>query len=197
MLDDVSHAFFKLVGSIMKAAPIGAFGAIAFTVGRYGLGTLLQLSQLIVTVYLTCFVFAVAVLGVIARIAGFNIFKFIRYLRDELLIVFGATSAEAMIPRTMSKLENMGVSKEIVGLVIPTGFSFNMDGAAIYMTMGVMFIAQAFNIELSITQQRGALGLMLFTSKGAAGVTAAAFWHWRQQCRRSIYCPCPLADWPS
>jgi len=174
-LDDVSHTFFRLVGFIMRAAPLGAFGAMAFTIGKYGLGTLLQLSQLIVTVYLTCIVFAVVVLGAIARIAGFSIFKFIRYLRDELLIVFGATSAEAMIPRTMSKLEDMGIQKDIVGLVIPIGFSFNMDGTAIYMTMGVMFIAQAFNIELSLAQQLGILGLMLFTSKGAAGVTGGGF----------------------
>src|SRR5262249_31374676 len=119
-----------------------------------------------------CIMFVVVVLGIIAGIAGFNIFKFARYLREELLVVFGATSAEAMIPRTMGKLVNIGVSKDIVGLVIPTGFSFNMDGTAIYMTMGVMFMAQACNIQLGLTQQLSILGLMLFTSKGAAGITA-------------------------
>lgn len=175
ILDDFSQALFGVVGIIMKVAPIGAFGAMAFTVSKYGLGTLLQLSQLIVAVYLTCIVFVLVVLGAIAWIAGFNILKFARYLRDELVIVFGATSAEAMIPRTMIKLEHMGVSKDIVGLVIPTGFSFNMDGTAIYLTMGVMFIAQACNIDLSLTQQLGILGLMLFTSKGAAGVTGGGF----------------------
>jgi aerobic C4-dicarboxylate transport protein len=175
LLDDFSHALFGVVGIIMKVAPIGAFGAMAFTVGRYGLGTLVQLSQLIVSVYLTCIVFVVVVLGLISGIAGFNIFKFARYLREELLVVFGATSAEAMIPRTMGKLVNMGVSKDIVGLVIPTGFSFNMDGTAIYMTMGVMFIAQACNIELSLVQQLSILGLMLFTSKGSAGITGGGF----------------------
>jgi aerobic C4-dicarboxylate transport protein len=175
VIDQTAHALFGVVGIIMKLAPIGAFGAMAFTIGKYGLGTLAQLGWMIVAVYTTCIVFVVVVLGAILRIAGFKVWQFLRYFKDEILIVFGATSAEAMIPRLIVKLENMGISRPIVGLVVPAGFSFNMDGTAIYMTMGVMFIAQATNIDLTWSQQLGILLIMLFTSKGAAGVTGGGF----------------------
>jgi aerobic C4-dicarboxylate transport protein len=175
VLDQAAHGLFGVVGIIMKFAPLGAFGAMAFTIGKYGLGTLVQMGSLIVAVYTTCILFVVVVLGSILWMVGINVWKFLRYFKDEILIVFGATSAEAMIPRLMVKLENMGCSKPIVGLVIPAGFSFNMDGTAIYMTMGVMFIAQACNIELTLAQQFGILMIMLFTSKGAAGVTGGGF----------------------
>jgi Na+/H+-dicarboxylate symporter len=175
LLDQVSRGLFGIVAFIMYLAPLGAFGAMAFTIGKYGLGTLVQLGQLIAGVYVVSIVFVIVVLGGLLRFAGFPLWKTLRYFGDEILIVFGATSAETMIPRLMVKLERLGCAREVVGLVIPTGYSFNMDGTAIYMTMAVMFIAQATNIDLSLTQQLTILFVMLFTSKGAAGVTGGGF----------------------
>jgi aerobic C4-dicarboxylate transport protein len=175
LLDQVSRGLFGIVGLIMVLAPLGAFGAMAFTIGKYGLGTLWQLGQLIAGVYVVSILFVVLVLGAALRLAGFPLWKTLRYFADEILIVFGATSAESMMPRVMLKLERMGCAREVVGLVIPTGYSFNMDATSIYMTMAVMFIAQATNVELSWTQQFTILFVMLFTSKGAAGVTGGGF----------------------
>jgi Na+/H+-dicarboxylate symporter len=175
ILDQLSRGLFGVVAIIMYAAPLGAFGAMAFTIGKYGLGTLWQLGQLIAGVYIVSILFVVIVLGGLLRVAGFGLWQTLRYFADEILIVFGATSAETMIPRVMAKLERMGCAREIVGLVMPTGFSFNMDGTAIYMTMAVLFIAQATNIELGLVQQLTILFVMLFTSKGAAGVTGGGF----------------------
>jgi len=175
MLDQVSTGLFGMVRIIMYFAPIGAFGAMAFTIGKYGIRTLLDLGQLVLSVYLVCILFVAIVLGGALRLAGFKIWKVLGYFKDEILFVFAATSAETMIPRSMEKLERLGCKKEVVGLVMPTGFSFNMDGTAIYMTMGVLFIAHATNINLSPVQQFIILFVMLFTSKGAAGVTGGGF----------------------
>jgi Na+/H+-dicarboxylate symporter len=175
LLDQVSRGLFGIVGFVMVLAPLGAFGAMAFTIGKYGLGTLWQLGQLIAGVYVVSIVFVIVVLGAALRLAGFPLWRTLRYFADEILIVFGATSAETMIPRLMIKLERLGCAREVVGLVIPTGYSFNMDATSIYMTMAVMFIAQAANVELSWTQQLTILFVMLFTSKGAAGVTGGGF----------------------
>jgi aerobic C4-dicarboxylate transport protein len=175
LVDQVARALFGIVGLIMYLAPLGAFGAMAFTIGKYGFGTLWQLGQLIVGVYIVSILFVVVVLGGLLRVAGFGLWKTLRYFADEILIVFGATSAETMIPRLIAKLERMGCAREVVGLVIPTGYSFNMDGTAIYMTMAVLFIAQATNTELTWVQQLTILFVMLFTSKGAAGVTGGGF----------------------
>lgn len=175
MLDTASHALFGMVNIIMRAAPLGAAGAMAFTIGKYGIGTLMSLGELVLAVYLVSVLFVIFILGGFLRLAGFNLFKVLSYFKDEILVVFAATSAETMIPRSMAKLEHLGVRKEVVGLVIPTGFSFNMDGTAIYMTMAVLFIAHATNIELSLAQQLTILFIMLFTSKGAAGVTGGGF----------------------
>jgi len=175
LIDQAARALFGIVGLIMVVAPLGAFGAMAFTIGKYGFGTLWQLGQLIVGVYIVSILFVVVVLGGLLRLAGFGLWKTLRYFADEILFVFGATSAETMIPRLIAKLERMGCAREVVGLVIPTGYSFNMDGTAIYMTMAVLFIAQATNIELSLVQQLTILFVMLFTSKGAAGVTGGGF----------------------
>ena len=175
LLEQVSTGLFGMVRIIMYFAPVGAFGAMAFTIGKYGARTLLDLGELVLSVYLVCILFVVIVLGSALRLAGFSIRKVLAYFKDEILFVFAATSAETMIPRSMEKLERLGCNKEVVGLVMPTGFSFNMDGTAIYMTMGVLFIAHATNIELSLAQQFIILFVMLFTSKGAAGVTGGGF----------------------
>src|SRR5206468_2486021 len=159
----------------MKVAPIGAFGAMAFTIGKYGAGSLLSLGKLMGTFYLTCVVFILVVLGTIARFHGFSILKFIRYIKEELLIVLGTSSSESVLPRMMAKLENLGVKKSTVGLVIPTGYSFNLDGTSIYLTMAAMFIAQATNTPMTLTQQLTLLLVLLLTSKGAAGVTGSGF----------------------
>jgi len=174
-LDSASVALFGMVRLIMYAAPVAAGCAMAFTVGKYGLRTLLDLGQLVASVYIVSFLFILIVLGGFLRLAGFNIFRVLSYFKDEILFVFAATSCEAMLPRSMQKLEKVGVSKEVVGLVMPAGFSFNMDGTAIYMTMAVLFLAHAFNIELTIWHQLTVLLVMLFTSKGAAGVTGGGF----------------------
>jgi aerobic C4-dicarboxylate transport protein len=174
-IDIASHAFFGIVSIIMKLAPLGAFGAMAFTIGKYGVGTLLSLAQLMIAFYVTCLIFVLFVLGSIAWLAGFNILKFIKYIKEELLIVLGTSSSESVLPRMMAKLENLGCKQSVVGLVIPTGYSFNLDGTCIYLTMAAIFLAQATNTELTIWQQLGIIGILLLTSKGAAGVTGSGF----------------------
>jgi aerobic C4-dicarboxylate transport protein len=175
LIDQVSHALFAMVRLIMYAAPFGTFGAMAFTIGKYGAGTLVNLGELVLAVYLVSCLFVVVVLGTVLRLVGFRLFKVLSYFKDEILFVFAATSAETMIPRSMEKLEKLGTNKEVVGLVMPTGFSFNMDGTAVYMTMSVLFMAHATNTHLSAAQQLTMLFVMLFTSKGAAGVTGGGF----------------------
>jgi len=173
--EDCSHALFSVVGIIMRVAPIGAFGAMAFTIGQYGIGTLFSLGKLMACFYATCALFILIVLGSIAAYTGFSLFKFIRYIREEILIALGTSSSEPVLPRMMAKLENLGCSKSLVGLVIPTGYSFNLDGTSIYMTMAAIFIAQATNTHLSMSQQLGILGVLLLTSKGAAAVPGGGF----------------------
>jgi len=174
-VEKASHVLFAIVGIIMRLAPIGAFGAMAFTIGKYGLGSLLSLGKLMGTFYLTCLIFIFVVLGAIARFHGFSIWKFIRYIKEELLIVLGTSSSESVLPRMIAKMENLGVKKSVVGLVIPTGYSFNLDGTSIYLTMAAVFIAQATNIPMTLTQQITLLAVLLLTSKGAAGVTGSGF----------------------
>ncbi|RCW72924.1 dicarboxylate/amino acid:cation symporter [Pseudorhodoferax soli] len=174
-IEKFSHVLFVIVGYIMKVAPIGAFGAMAFTIGKYGVSSLLQLGQLMATFYLTCLLFIFVVLGSIARFHGFSIWKFIKYIKEELLIVLGTSSSESVLPRMMAKLENLGARKSVVGLVVPTGYSFNLDGTSIYLTMAAVFIAQATNTPLDITHQITLLLVLLLTSKGAAGVTGSGF----------------------
>lgn len=175
IIDEFTHALFGVVAIIMRLAPIGAFGAMAFTIGQYGIGTLFSLGKLMAGFYATCLLFIFVVLGTIAAWAGFSIFKFIAYIKEELLIVLGTSSSESVLPRMMVKLENLGCSKSVVGLVIPTGYSFNLDGTSIYMTMAAIFIAQATNTPLSLGQQIGVLAVLLLTSKGAAAVTGGGF----------------------
>jgi aerobic C4-dicarboxylate transport protein len=175
MIDATAHAFFKIVGFVMKLAWLGAFGAMAFTIGRYGLGTLVSLGSLMAAFYTTCLLFVLGVLGVTSWLVGFSIFKFIRYIKEELLIVLGTSSSETVLPRMLAKMENLGCEKSVVGLVIPTGYSFNLDGTCIYLTMAAVFLAQATNTELSLGQELGLIGVLLLTSKGAAGVTGSGF----------------------
>ncbi len=175
LIEKTSHVLFAIVGVIMKAAPIGAFGAMAFTIGKYGIVSLVSLGKLMGTFYLTCLVFILIVLGIIARIHGFSILKFIRYIKEELLIVLGTSSSESVLPRMMAKMENLGVRKSTVGLVIPAGYSFNLDGTAIYLTMAAVFVAQATNTPMTLIQQLTLLAVLLLTSKGAAGVTGSGF----------------------
>ena len=170
-----SQALFGIVETIMKLAPIGAFGAMAFTIGKYGIASLAPLAKLMGSFYLTCLLFIFIVLGLIARFTGFSILKFIIYIKDELLIVLGTSSSESVLPRMMTKLENLGCSKSVVGLVIPTGYSFNLDGTSIYLAMAAIFVAQATNTPLTIMQELTILGVLLLTSKGAAGVTGSGF----------------------
>jgi aerobic C4-dicarboxylate transport protein len=174
-IEKASHVLFGIVGMIMRLAPIGAFGAMAFTIGKYGLGTLLSLGKLMACFYATCLIFILVVLGSIARLHGFSILKFIRYIKEELLIVLGTSSSESVLPRMLAKMENLGVRKSVVGLVIPTGYSFNLDGTSIYLTMAAVFIAQATNTPLDLWHQLTLLGVLLITSKGAAGVTGSGF----------------------
>jgi aerobic C4-dicarboxylate transport protein len=175
LLDLVSHVLFDVIGIIMHLAPIGAFGAMAFTIGQYGIGTLFSLGALMLCVYLTCLLFVFVVLGLIARLTGFSLWQFLRYIKEEILIVLGTSSSEAALPRMITKLENVGCGKSVVGLVIPTGYSFNLDGTSIYLTMAAIFIAQATNIHLSLGEQLGILAVLLLTSKGAAAVTGGGF----------------------
>lgn len=174
-IDQFAHALFIVVGFIMKLAPIGAFGAMAFTIGKYGIDSLAPLAKLMGSFYLTCLLFIVLVLGSIARWAGFSIFRFIAYIKEELLIVLGTSSSESVLPRMMAKLEKLGCSKPVVGLVIPTGYSFNLDGTSIYLTMAAVFVAQATNTDLTLMQELTLLGVLLLTSKGASGVTGSGF----------------------
>ena len=175
IIEHIAQVLFKIVAYIMHLAPIGAFGAMAFTIGKYGLASLKSLAWLMASFYLTCLIFIFGVLGLIARLYGFSILKFIRYIGDELLIVLGTSSSESVLPRMIDKMEKAGAEKSVVGLVIPTGYSFNLDGTCIYLTMAALFLAQATNTDLSIWQQLGILGVLLLTSKGAAGVTGAGF----------------------
>ncbi|ACO47067.1 dicarboxylate/amino acid:cation symporter [Deinococcus deserti] len=174
-IDTVNQVIFVILGFVMRLAPIGAFGAMAFTIGKYGVGSLAQLGYLMITFYATCALFIFGVLGLIARMSGFSILKLIRYIKEELLLVLGTSSSESALPRLMVKLEHAGAEKSVVGLVVPSGYSFNLDGTSIYLTMAAMFIAQATNTELSLGQQLGLLGVLLLTSKGAAGVTGSGF----------------------
>ena len=174
VIESFSQVIFGIINMIMRLAPIGAFGAMAFTIGKYGVGTLVQLGQLIICFYITCILFVV-VLGSIARATGFNIFKFIRYIREELLIVLGTSSSESALPRMLDKMEKLGCRKSVVGLVIPTGYSFNLDGTSIYLTMAAVFIAQATNSHMDIFHQITLLVVLLLSSKGAAGVTGSGF----------------------
>lgn len=174
-IEKTSHVLFGIVGFIMKVAPIGAFGAMAFTIGKYGVGTLVSLGALMATFYATCLLFIFVVLGTIARAHGFSVWKFCRYIKEELLIVLGTSSSESVLPRMMAKLENLGARKSVVGLVIPTGYSFNLDGTSIYLTMAAVFIAQATDTPMTLTQQLTLLLVLLLTSKGAAGVTGSGF----------------------
>ena len=175
VIDDASHAVFGVIAIVMKAAPIGAFGAMAYTIGKFGTAALANLIGLIALFYATAALFVFIVLGLIARMVGFNIFKFISYIKDELLIVLGTSSSESALPQLMEKLERLGCSKPVVGLVVPTGYSFNLDGTNIYMTLATLFIAQALGVDLSFTQQLTILVVAMLTSKGASGVTGAGF----------------------
>jgi aerobic C4-dicarboxylate transport protein len=175
MIEQFSAALFRIVGWIMRLAPLGALGAMAFTIGKYGVGALLSLGKLMACFYATCLLFVFVVLGAIARAAGFSLWRFLRYIREELFIVLGTSSSESVLPRMMSRLESLGADKSVVGLVIPTGYSFNLDGTAIYLTMAAVFIAQATDTPLDLGQQLGLLAVLLLTSKGAAGVTGSGF----------------------
>ncbi len=174
-IDSVNQVIFVMLGFVMRLAPIGAFGAMAFTVGKYGLKSLTSLGYLMGSFYLTCLLFIFVVLGLIARSAGFSVIKLIRYIKEELLVVLGTSSSESGLPRLMMKLEHAGADKSVVGLVVPTGYSFNLDGTSIYLTMAALFIAQATNTHLSLAQQLSLLAVLLLTSKGAAGVTGSGF----------------------
>ena len=174
-IEKTSHVLFRIVGVIMRVAPLGAFGAMAFTIGKYGIDSLLSLGKLMATFYTTCLIFVFVVLGLIARAHGFSIWRFIKYIKEELLIVLGTSSSESVLPRMMAKLENLGAQKSVVGLVIPTGYSFNLDGTSIYLTMAAVFIAQATDTPMTLMQELTLLGVLLLTSKGAAGVTGSGF----------------------
>ncbi|MBK9082135.1 MAG: dicarboxylate/amino acid:cation symporter [Rhizobiales bacterium] len=174
-IDDAAHAMFGVIAIVMKAAPIGAFGAMAYTIGKYGTASILNLLGLIATFYLTAALFVFLVLGFIARMAGFSILAFLRYIKDELLLVLGTSSSESALPGLMEKLERLGCSKSVVGLVVPTGYSFNLDGTNIYMTLATLFIAQALNVDLTFSQQMTILIVAMLTSKGATGITGAGF----------------------
>lgn len=175
VLDEASHGLFGIIGIIMRLAPIGAFGAMAFTVGKYGIGSLQQVFLLVFGVYATCILFIFIVLGIVAKLVGFSLWKFLVYIKEEIFIVIGTSSSETVLPRMLTKMEKLGCAKPVVGLVLPTGYSFNLDGTCVYLTMAALFIAQAFNIDLTVGEQLSILGVMLLTSKGAAAVSGAAF----------------------
>jgi aerobic C4-dicarboxylate transport protein len=175
VLERVAEVFFKIVGMVMVVAPIGAFGAMAYTIGNFGLRTLLPLGRLMLDVYLTMAIFVFVVLGTIARLSGFRLLPFLSFIREEILLVLGTSSSEAALPRMLEKLERFGCSRSVVGLVVPAGYSFNLDGTSIYLSMAVVFLAQAFRVDLSIGQQLTILGILMITSKGAAGVTGSGF----------------------
>jgi len=175
VLEQLSHVFFRIVQMIMVVAPLGAFGAMAYTVGAFGLKTLLPLGRLMLDVYLTMALFVFVVLNVIARLWGFSLWAYLKFIREEILLVLGTSSSEVALPRLMAKLERFGCSRTVVGLVVPAGYSFNLDGTSIYLSMATLFIAQAFRVELSLGQQLLVLGVLMLTSKGAAGVTGSGF----------------------
>jgi aerobic C4-dicarboxylate transport protein len=174
-IENVGRLFFGLIGVIVKLAPVGAFGAMAFTIGKYGLDALVNLGALIATFYATSLLFVLVVLGAIAALAGFSLLKFLAYIREELLIVLGTSSSESVLPQLMLKLQRLGAGRATVGLVVPTGYSFNLDGTNIYLTLATLFLAQATNTPLSLTQELTILGVAMLTSKGASGVTGAGF----------------------
>jgi len=175
LLDEIQKMLFGVISIVMYFAPVGAFGAMAFTIGRYGIGSLQQLGTMMLCFYATCVAFVFLVLGGISRLVGFSLWQLLVYMKDEVVLVLGTSTSESALPRLMAKLENLGVSKPVVGLVIPTGYSFNLDGIAIYLTMAALFIGQATNIDLTIEQQLGLLAVLLLTSKGAAAVTGGGF----------------------
>jgi len=174
-LERLSGAFFGIIRMVMRFAPIGAFGAMSFTIGKYGIASLTSLATLMASVYITMIVFIFVVLGLIARVNGFSLLRFLRYLKEELFIVLGTSSSESVLPRMMEKMQRFGCSRHVVGLVIPTGYSFNLDGTSIYLSMAAIFIAQAYNVDLTIWQQLSILGVLMLTSKGAAAVTGGGF----------------------
>jgi aerobic C4-dicarboxylate transport protein len=174
-VDSIGRTIFAVVNLIMKVAPLGAFGAMAFTIGKYGVAALVPMAKLMGCFYLTCILFIGLVLGAIARATGFRVLRFVAYIKEELLIVLGTSSSESALPALMEKLERLGCSKSVVGLVVPTGYTFNLDGTNIYMTMAALFIAQATNTHLTLLQQLTILGVAMLTSKGASGVTGAGF----------------------
>ena len=174
-LDDISHLFFGIIAVVVRLAPIGAFGAMGFTIGKYGLAALIKLAALVATFYATSLLFVIVVLGIVALLAGFSIFKFLAYIREELLIVLGTSSSESVLPQMIAKMQRLGVGKTTAGLVIPTGYSFNLDGTNIYMTLATLFLAQATNTPITLTQELTLLGVAMLTSKGASGVTGAGF----------------------
>ena len=175
LLNDVSRVFFGIVSMITKVAPVAAFGAMAFTVGKYGMGSLLSLGKLLLCVYLTCGLFVFIVLGLIARVHGFSLLRLLAYIKEELLIALGTSSSESVLPRLMQRMEELGCARPVVGIVLPAGYSFNLDGTSIYLTMGAIFVAQATNTPLTLSQQLLLLAVLLLTSKGAAGVTGSGF----------------------
>ena len=175
VLESTSHVFFRIVAIVMKVAPIGAFGAMAYTIGAFGVKSLLPLGRLMLDVYLTMFLFIFIVLNLILRSYGFSLWEYLKFVREEILIVLGTSSSEAALPRMLDKMERYGCSRSVVGLVIPAGYSFNLDGTSIYLSMSALFVAQAFGVHLSIAQQLSVLGVLMLTSKGAAGVTGSGF----------------------
>ena len=175
LFERLTKVFFRIIGFIMRLAPVGAFGAMAYTVGTFGLATLLPLGKLMLSVYTTMFLFVFVVLNLIARWYGFSLLAFLKYIKEELLIVLGTSSSEAVLPRMMDKLQRYGCASSIVGLVVPTGYSFNLDGTSIYLSMAVVFLAQVFHVPLSVSQQLSVLAILMLTSKGAAGVTGSGF----------------------
>ncbi|HWL16035.1 MAG TPA: cation:dicarboxylase symporter family transporter, partial [Opitutus sp.] len=175
LINDIGRVFFGIVSIVVRIAPLAAFGAIAFTVGAYGLASLARLASLLACVYLTCFVFVFVGLGLVARLAGFSLWKILKLIRDELLIVLGTSSSESALPGLMQKMERVGCARPVVGIVVPAGYSFNLDGTCIYLTMAALFIAQATDTPLALGQQLGLLAVLLLTSKGAAAVTGGGF----------------------
>jgi len=175
LIDQFGHVLFGMVNIVMRLAPLGAFGAMAFTIGQYGVSTLVSLGKLMAAVYVACLLFVFVVLGLVLWFIGLNVLRFLRYIAEEILLVLGTSSSESALPRLMLKLERLGCSEAVVGLVVPTGYSFNLDGTSIYLTMGAIFVAQVSGIDLSLTQQVSILAILLLTSKGAAGVTGSGF----------------------
>jgi aerobic C4-dicarboxylate transport protein len=174
-LDKLSLVFFKIIGYVMRAAPIGAFAAMAYTIGHYGLTSLVPLGKLMMSVYITMFFFIFVILNIICKMSGFSLWNYLKFIKEEILIVLGTSSSESVLPRMMDKMERYGASKSVVGLVIPTGYSFNLDGTSIYLSMAVVFLAQVFGVDLSLGQQITIILILMLTSKGAAGVTGSGF----------------------